>query len=393
MDELDRLIEQKQYNEAYMVIKQKLENNPANTELLQKMGIVLYYLGDLTQSEDFLTRCFEDQGSLENLYNVIVVKHDLKKHEEVIYLAGEYLAIAPNNVSVLDLLGNSYCAMADYVHAVEAFEKAFRVHQSEDLYEKIQYAKEKNAENIKHQEKVRLLNWSDDFYKISMFGANNRKGRELSFPFLFKDQVIEYKLIEIFLKYGYKVMSQVSVLDVGCGDGRFLRQLVDWGAEPERLAGVDINEDIIALAKKLSAPEINYNVAHADQLPYADKSFDIILMVGVMQHIMDNSLRRRIADELLRVLKDDGILICYNINKNAEAKFQQKELQENTKGISAKELKKIFVSCNVEFENMLLTDSIIFRNVPFQWGNLFDRALSSPSESHDYGIAVITKAV
>lgn len=393
MDELESLIEQQQYNEAYAVIKQKLESTPENTELLQKLGLVLYYLGDLTQAEDYLIKCFEIQGSLENLYNVIVVKHELKKHEEVIYLAGEYLAIDPNNVSALDILGNSYCAKDDYPNALKAYEKAYRVNQHEALGKKIQYAKEKIAEIIKQQEKVRLLGWSDDFYKLSMFGAKNRKGRELSFPFLFKDQVIEYKLMEIFVKYGYKVMSQVSVLDIGCGDGRFLRQLIDWGAEPERLAGVDINKDIIALAQKLSAPGINYEVAHADQLPYEDKSFDIILMIGVMQHIMEKSLRRRIADELLRVLKDDGILICYNINENAETKFQHKQLRESTKGITEKELKKIFVSCNVDHENILLSDSIIFRNVPVQWGSLFDRALSSVAESHDYGIAVITKVV
>src|SRR5438309_5563054 len=38
---------------------------------------------------------------------------------------------------------------------------------------------------------------------------------------------------------GRQDLGGLDILDVGCGDGRWLRWLVELGADPERVAGVD----------------------------------------------------------------------------------------------------------------------------------------------------------
>ena len=35
-------------------------------------------------------------------------------------------------------------------------------------------------------------------------------------------------------------MAALKVLDVGCGTGSFLRQLIDWGANPAKLTGTEL---------------------------------------------------------------------------------------------------------------------------------------------------------
>ena len=39
---------------------------------------------------------------------------------------------------------------------------------------------------------------------------------------------------------GINDLSPLHVLDVGCGSGGWLRLLLEWGASPERLHGVDL---------------------------------------------------------------------------------------------------------------------------------------------------------
>ena len=44
-------------------------------------------------------------------------------------------------------------------------------------------------------------------------------------------------------------LGRLHVVDVGCGSGRFLRQLIDWGATPTQLAGTELQPDRLELAR------------------------------------------------------------------------------------------------------------------------------------------------
>lgn len=88
-----------------------------------------------------------------------------------------------------------------------------------------------------------------------------------------------------------------ALLDVGCGEGAFLRYL---GANPglER-HGVDISAPSIELAAKAS-PDVPFIVANADRfLPYADASFDFLTSID----------SRVNAAEFARVLRPGGLVL------------------------------------------------------------------------------------
>jgi 23S rRNA (guanine745-N1)-methyltransferase len=88
-----------------------------------------------------------------------------------------------------------------------------------------------------------------------------------------------------------------SLLDVGCGEGAFLRRL-DSIARLER-HGVDISGPSIELAAKAS-PEVLFVVANVDRfLPYADDSFDFITSIDA----------RANAAEFVRVLRPHGLAL------------------------------------------------------------------------------------
>ena len=103
----------------------------------------------------------------------------------------------------------------------------------------------------------------------------------------------------------------MRVLDAGCGSGRHLRE--SFRTPGVDVAGVDLKRDDLCKAKgflSLMAREQKgrWLVAQADvtQLPFADRSFDVVICSEVLEHIADN---RTAVAELVRVLKPGGDLV------------------------------------------------------------------------------------
>lgn len=51
-------------------------------------------------------------------------------------------------------------------------------------------------------------------------------------------------------------LSDLDALDVGCGTGGWLRKLLEWGADPARVHGIDLVERHIDMARKISCAEL-----------------------------------------------------------------------------------------------------------------------------------------
>jgi ubiquinone/menaquinone biosynthesis C-methylase UbiE len=97
----------------------------------------------------------------------------------------------------------------------------------------------------------------------------------------------------------------LSALDIGCGEGHNTRLLADRGA---RVTGIDIAERFIHYAMEAEAGEprgIDYRVASAVDLPFADASFDL---ATAFMSLMDIPATERVLAEAFRVVKPGGFL-------------------------------------------------------------------------------------
>jgi SAM-dependent methyltransferase len=97
-------------------------------------------------------------------------------------------------------------------------------------------------------------------------------------------------------------------LDAGCGDGRYLAALRP--ELPERIAGVDLSERILATARA-AVPDADFRQANLEALPFADGEFDLVLCSQVIEHVLDAPAA---ALELARVLQSGGMLILSTDN-------------------------------------------------------------------------------
>jgi SAM-dependent methyltransferase len=105
-------------------------------------------------------------------------------------------------------------------------------------------------------------------------------------------------------------LSAVRVLDVGCGNGGFLRQLIDWGATPAHLAGTELQQDRLDQARSRSAPGVRWHLGGTEAFP--DDSMDLVSANTVFSSILDEDLRRALAAEMWRVLRPGGWTMIFD---------------------------------------------------------------------------------
>lgn len=97
-------------------------------------------------------------------------------------------------------------------------------------------------------------------------------------------------------KHG-RLFSGANVLEVGTGTGVQLREL---SATAKSAIGVDLHTSY------LKPPQSNFTYYDGVNLPFADKSFDVIYSSNTMEHVMDEPGLHR---EMKRVLRPNGVAI------------------------------------------------------------------------------------
>jgi|SRR3989344_2466208 len=154
------------------------------------------------------------------------------------------------------------------------------------------------------------------------------------------------KLKEKFLSIMPNKLKDKNILDVGCGNGWLLDLFYSKGANKENLYGVDLN-------KKIN--KFKFKIAEASNLPFKSNFFDIITASTLFSSVLNSEHRKLIAEEILRVLKKQGIIIVYDIRFN-------NPFNKRVTRIDKKEIKRLFGNKKFKFIKTTL-NPIILRKV------------------------------
>lgn len=113
------------------------------------------------------------------------------------------------------------------------------------------------------------------------------------------------------------------VLDVGCGYGHWGRALLPLLAPDVHLSGIDPEARSVAEAEQRTRAfaaarahrgTFDWQVAHAERLPFADGTFDLVTAQTVLIHVRDVAV---VLAELARVLAPGGLLLLAEPNNVA----------------------------------------------------------------------------
>jgi SAM-dependent methyltransferase len=133
--------------------------------------------------------------------------------------------------------------------------------------------------------------------------ANNPSVKEFSNSF----QLVREAAISYCCSVGYDFRAFETILDFGCGVGRFLFAFDGHLGPHQRLLGCDINLDCAAwCSNNIRFAEIVHSPT-LPPLPYADNSIDYINAVSVFTHLTVD-VQFRWAWEIHRILRPGGII-------------------------------------------------------------------------------------
>ncbi|MDO8524762.1 MAG: class I SAM-dependent methyltransferase [bacterium] len=107
------------------------------------------------------------------------------------------------------------------------------------------------------------------------------------------------------------IKKNSAVLDVGCGTGAFLKQLVKKNKSSNlQIFGIDESKGMIKRALKKKIPNANFQIAQAESIPFPNDYFDLITCVDSFYYL--NS--EKFFTECRRVLKPGGLIFIDTIS-------------------------------------------------------------------------------
>lgn len=142
-------------------------------------------------------------------------------------------------------------------------------------------------------------------------------------------------------------LAQQHILEVGCGTGAWLRELVHWGADPAQLCGVDLLRDRLERARERLPAAVTLRAANATGLPFADGRFDLVLQSTVFSSILDGGLRRRAAAEMMRVTRAGGLIVWYDARVDSPG-------NRDFAGVPRRQIAALFADCRLHFSSLTL---------------------------------------
>ncbi|MFF5990016.1 class I SAM-dependent methyltransferase [Prauserella flavalba] len=103
-----------------------------------------------------------------------------------------------------------------------------------------------------------------------------------------------------------------ELLDAGCGPGVLLRRLVDTRPGDFGITGCDQSAAMIEVARErlAGAADVRLTVADIEDLPFPERSFDVVVAMGVLEYT--DALRA--LRELARVVRHGGLVVVTMLN-------------------------------------------------------------------------------
>lgn len=142
-----------------------------------------------------------------------------------------------------------------------------------------------------------------------------------------------------------KMFNCLKVLDVGCGTGTILSELSK--NDKITLAGVDLSEKMLNIAKKTLNDKVELKIGDSEELPWKTNTFDAVICTDSFHHYPSPE---KVLSEMARVLTPRGHLIIadpWAISPvrqlmNLLLKFSK---QGDFRIYSESEISKLFMKC------------------------------------------------
>lgn len=154
-------------------------------------------------------------------------------------------------------------------------------------------------------------------------------------------------------------LENVRLLEVGCGNGQWLAEFAAFGFRFANFAGIDMDAERIRIAKE-RIPTAELKIGDATELPWPDKSFDIVFQSTLFTSVKNRGKKGKIASEMTRVCRETGFVLWYDFQYDSPS-------NPDVKGVGREEIRGLFSPWECSIRSVTLAPPIARRLVPVSW--------------------------
>lgn len=178
--------------------------------------------------------------------------------------------------------------------------------------------------------------------------------------FLFLVQERERRVLELLRRHGFAHLGDKRILEIGCGEGFWINEFIKWGAQAEHLTAVDLIPEHLAVTRSRINEKVALRCANAAALDFPADTFDLVLQATVFTSILDTGVKARVAGEMLRVVKPQGLILWYDYHLDNPA-------NPDVRGVKKAEIHRLFPGCAIELARLTLAPPLARRLAPYSF--------------------------
>lgn len=141
------------------------------------------------------------------------------------------------------------------------------------------------------------------------------------------------------------------VLEIGCGTGENLLQLMSLGFQPEHLVGNELLEARASKARHTLPAATQILVGDASTMSLEHGSFDVVLQATVFTSILDNAFQQTLAQQMWSWVKPGGGVLWYDFVFDNPS-------NPDVRGVSIQRVRALFPSAMVKVWRLTLAPPI-----------------------------------
>ena len=120
-------------------------------------------------------------------------------------------------------------------------------------------------------------------------------------------------LLRLFVQLGLTDLARLKLLEVGCGAGGNLLEMLRMGFQPQHLAGAELLPERLAQARQVLPPAVALWAGDASQLAIEPGSQHIVFQSTVFSSLLDDAFQQQLADAMWRWVAPGGGVLWYDV--------------------------------------------------------------------------------
>ena len=158
-------------------------------------------------------------------------------------------------------------------------------------------------------------------------------------------------LLRLFKRLGWTDLAQRQVVEVGCGSGANLLELLRLGFAPEHLSGAELVPERAAQARHCLPAALRLHAGDALAMQVEPESQDAVFVSTVFSSVLDNAMQQRLADAMWAWVKPGGGVLWYDFTFNNPR-------NADVRGVPLARVQALFPHGHVQSERLTLAPPI-----------------------------------